>query len=121
MARVVHFELMAKNPERAVTFYQNVFGWQIHKWDGPVDYWLITSGDDSTPGINGAIAQSRGEAMTVNTVEVDSVDEVATKVEASGGKIVLPKMSVPGVGWLIYCQDSEGIVFGLMQPDTSAR
>ena len=50
MARVVHFELMAKNPERAVTFYQNVFGWQIHKWDGPVDYWLITSGDDSTPG-----------------------------------------------------------------------
>jgi catechol 2,3-dioxygenase-like lactoylglutathione lyase family enzyme len=45
MARVVHFELAADDPERAVKFYQQVFGWQIHKWDGPQDYWLATTGE----------------------------------------------------------------------------
>ena len=35
MARVVHFELPADDPERAVKFYEGVFGWQIQKWDGP--------------------------------------------------------------------------------------
>jgi hypothetical protein len=60
MARVVHFEIHADNPERAAAFYRKVFDWQITKWDGPADYWLITTGPDSEPGINGAIVQRQG-------------------------------------------------------------
>ena len=55
MARVVHFELAADDPERAAKFYEGVFGWQIQKWDGPQDYWLATTGPKDTPGIDGAI------------------------------------------------------------------
>jgi predicted enzyme related to lactoylglutathione lyase len=54
-------------------------------------------------------------------VEVSSVDEFAEKVITHGGKVVIPKMAIPGVGYQIYCQDSEGIVFGLHQPDPSAK
>lgn len=121
MSRVVHFEVMADDPARAVEFYKNVFGWDITKWDGPEDYWLITTGPDDQPGINGGIGQSQGPAMGAVTVDVSSVDESADKVVASGGKVVVPKMAVPGVGYLVYCQDTEGVVFGMMQADPSAK
>ena len=39
MPRIVHFEIPAENPERAVKFYQKVFNWKIEKWAGPMDYW----------------------------------------------------------------------------------
>ena len=55
MARVVHFEIPVDNPDRAVKFYTDVFGWKIEKWEGPIDYWLITTGEENEPGINGAL------------------------------------------------------------------
>lgn len=121
MSRPVHFELMAEDPARAVQFYTKVFGWQVQKWEGPEEYWLVTTGTEGTPGINGGIGRSKGEVLTVNTIEVPSVDEFAEKVTANGGKVVLPKMAIPGIGYQVYCQDSEGIVFGLHQADPSAK
>jgi predicted enzyme related to lactoylglutathione lyase len=59
--------------------------------------------------------------LTVNTIEVSSVDEFAEKVMANGGKIVVPKTTIPGVSYQIYCQDGEGIVFGLHQADPAAK
>ena len=41
MPRPIHFEVPADRPERAIAFYEQVFGWQFHKWDGPMPYWLI--------------------------------------------------------------------------------
>jgi hypothetical protein len=56
----------------------------------------------------------------VNTVGVANLDESLAAVEAHGGKCVLPKMPVSGVGWLAYCKDTEGHIFGMMQPDSAA-
>jgi predicted enzyme related to lactoylglutathione lyase len=120
MLRVVHFELAADDPERAVKFYSDIFGWKIEKWAGPVDYWLITTGKDE-PGIDGALGR-RGEIMEgANTINVPSVDEYISKIEASGGKVVAPKNTVPGVGYVAYCQDTEGATFGIIEEDTSAQ
>jgi hypothetical protein len=121
MSRVIHFEVMAGEPQRATKFYANVFGWQIHKWDGPADYWLVTTGAEGTPGINGGIGQSQGEPLTVNTIEVDSLEAMVEKVMANGGQVVVPKMTIPGVGYQVYCKDTEGIVFGLHQADPEAQ
>lgn len=118
--RIVHFEVMAENPARASEFYGKVFGWQINKWEGPMDYWLVTTGKD-TPGIDGGIAKSQGQPLTVNTVEVSSVDEFSAKVIKNGGKVVVPKHAIPAMGYLVYCQDTEGIVFGMMEMDPSAK
>jgi uncharacterized protein len=120
MPRVVHFELGADDPERAVKFYRDVFGWQIHKWDGPQDYWLITTGEAGTPGIDGAIMRREPEMTTINTVDVASLDDAVARITASGGTVVAPKMAIPGVGYFAYCKDTEGNTFGVMQSDLSA-
>ena len=120
MPRVVHFELTADDPERATKFYQDVFGWKINKWDGPQDYWLVTTGAAGEPGIDGAIMRRMEGASVINTIDVESVDDAVAKITASGGTVVAPKMSIPGVGYFAYCLDTEGNTFGVMQQDTSA-
>ena len=123
MSRVVHFEISADDPERAVQFYTRAFGWQVQKWNGGgEDYWLVTTGDKSEPGINGGInRRSNQPTPTVNTIDVASIDAAVSKVTANGGKVVAPKMPVPGIGWLAYCTDTEGNQFGMMQRDENAK
>jgi uncharacterized protein len=122
MPRVVHFEINSDDPERAVKFYQKVFGWKIEKWNGPVDYWLVNTGPKDQPGINGGITKRMNpQASTYNTVDVPSVDEFTKRIVESGGKVVVPRMAVPGVGYMAYCADTEGNVFGIMQEDPEAR
>jgi uncharacterized protein len=121
MNRVVHFEFGASEPARAVKFYQSVFGWEAQQWGGPMEYWLVKTGT-STPGIDGGILRLKdGQPRTVNTIGVDSVDDYCGKVEENGGKVVVPKHAIPGVGYLAYCQDTEGNIFGLHQTDPNAR
>jgi predicted enzyme related to lactoylglutathione lyase len=57
----------------------------------------------------------------VCTIEVSSVDEYVSKALAHGAAVALPKMPIPGVGWLAYCKDTEGNIFGLMHRDAIAR
>lgn len=121
MPRVIHFEFPADDPERAVKFYEQVFGWQISNWGGPVDYWLAATGPDDQPGINGAIARRQNLKAVCNTIDVPSVDDYLQRVVAAGGQAITPKMSIPGVGYMAYCTDTEGTVFGIMQSDPSAQ
>ncbi|MGH9902242.1 MAG: VOC family protein, partial [Pyrinomonadaceae bacterium] len=115
MPRVVHFEISADEPERAVRFYADVFGWNTQKWDGPQDYWMVVTGEETRPGINGGIYK-RHDGMSfnthVNTIDVPSVDEFTDRIVKGGGRIVMPKFALPGVGHLAYCQDTEGNTFG---------
>jgi len=39
----------------------------------------------------------------------------------SGGSVALLKMAIPTVGWLAYCKDTEGNVFGMLTPDANAK
>ncbi len=128
MSRVVHFEIHASNPEAVVQFYTELLGWKITKWDGPVDYWLIQTGSTTEPGIDGGLMPRRGdgplEMQAVNafvcTVGVADLDATLTRVTELGGVIALPKMAVPGVGWLAYAKDTDGNIFGMLQPDATA-
>jgi len=130
MPRVIHFEIPADNTARAVEFYKQVFGWKFQKWEGGPEYWLISTGGsggagaglEAEPGIDGGLLPRHQPGRgTVNTVGVPSVDEYTAAIEKAGGKVVAPKMAVPGVGWLAYCEDPEGNMFGLMQRDASAH
>ncbi|HEX2746421.1 MAG TPA: VOC family protein [Verrucomicrobiales bacterium] len=129
MSRPVHFEIHAENPERAIAFYSALFGWTFSKWDGPMLYWMVTTGPDSEPGINGGLLPRKGETpggmqgmnAWICTVNVDNVDAVCAKSVELGGVICLPKMAVAGVGWLAYSKDTEGNVFGMMQADPEAK
>ena len=127
MARAVHFEIHASNPQVLIAFYTELFGWTFNKWDGG-DYWMIHTGPDEQPGINGGLMPRRGappEALTavnafVITVDVENIDASVSNALASGGSLVLPKMAVPKIGWLAYAKDPDGNIFGMMQTDTQA-
>ena len=120
MSRVVHFEISADEPQRALDFYAKVFAWQAQKWEGPQDYWLLMTGEGQ--GIDGGLMKRTPEfPCTVNSIDVPSVDEFAEKVTENGGKIVVPKMALPGIGYLAYCTDTEGNIFGIFQTDPSVQ
>lgn len=126
MPRVIHFEIHAESPERAIKFYQSIFPWEFTKWQGPVEYWVVKTGPDDQPGINGGLMKRMGTIdgtaviAYVCTVDVPSVDESAAKAKSAGGTIVVPKMAIPGIGLLVYCKDTEGNIFGIMQADPTA-
>ena len=120
MSRVVHFEIHADDPERAVRFYSKAFGWKVERW-GPMEYWLASTGPKTEPGIDGAIMRRQEKLATVNSISVTSIDEAMRAVKAAGGKVLTPKMPIPGVGWNAYCLDTEGNTFSLFQDDPSAK
>jgi len=124
MPRVVHFDIDADDPERAIGFYGDIFGWKFDKWEGPMEYWLVTTGPDDEPGINGGLG-SRSEGglsfnTYCNTIEVTDADAYAAKVREKGGQVLSDRMPIPGVGWFVACVDTEGNHFGMLQPDESA-
>jgi uncharacterized protein len=121
MARVVHFEIPADDPGRALEFYETVFGWTAHKWEGPVEYWLISTGQAGDMGIDGGLmTRSRPDQGVVNTIGVESVDDSVKAIVKAGGEIIMPKTAIPGVGYLAYFRDPEGNTFGVMHPDPTA-
>lgn len=129
MARVIHFEIQVDQPERAIAFYSGLFGWQFNKWDGPMPYWLVLTGPDGQPGINGGLVSRPGGGPAagqpanafVCTVGVDALDATLAKARELGGAVAMPKMPIPGVGWLAYLTDTEGNTFGAMQSDPAAH
>lgn len=122
MSRVVHFELPTSNVQVSKKFFEEVFGWKIELWNGPVEYWTVTTGDPAEPGINGGLGGAANEFHgTVNTVEVSNLDETIEKVLAGGGQVVMPKDEIPGVGWLAYIREPGGAVLGIIQNIPGAR
>ena len=121
MGRVIHFEIPAHEPDRAAAVYQKVFGWTFDKWDGPTEYWMVSTGADGAPGINGGMLKRGNVTTTTNTVGVDSVDASVAAVTKAGGKFIMPKTPIPGVGYFAYCEDTEGNLFGVMQADANAK
>ena len=125
MPRPVHFEIHAADMDRAQAYYETMFGWTFQSWGD--DYRVITTGSDG-PGINGGMVRRRGEppkggepvTAWVCTVDVENVDAAVARAETNGGSVALPKMAIPGVGWLAYVKDCEGNILGLMQNDPSA-
>ena len=123
MGRVVHFEIHADDPQRAVDFYTGVFGWQVTPMPTG-DYWLLITGEDDDPGINGAVLPRMGDRPALGapvmgatvTVCVDDLDATLARAKEAGAVMALDKMTVPGVGDLAYVVDTEGNVLGILQP-----
>jgi len=131
MNSIVHFEIQATDPEKLVSFYQDVFGWEIKKWEGgQMEYWLVMTAPKGTPGaINGGLlrrnAPAAGKGVSPNafvcTLEVESIDAVMKKAEAHGATEAMPKMAIAGMAWQAYMMDPDGNLFGLHQVDKDAK
>jgi predicted enzyme related to lactoylglutathione lyase len=114
--------MTAEDVERSINFYENVFGWKFTKWDGPMEYWMVSTGPETEPGIDGGLSKrEEGNRGVVNTIGVASIDETLEQIKGAGGKIVQPKGPIPGVGYFAQCTDTEGNLFGVMESDMDAK
>jgi len=92
------------------------------KWEGSIEYWLVTTGPEGTPGINGGIVRKKDfvSPCMVPTMDVPSVENFLDLVRKAGGRIIVPRHAIFGVGYQAYCADPSGNVFGLHQADPLA-
>jgi predicted enzyme related to lactoylglutathione lyase len=120
-SNLAFFAVHADDLPRARRFYEEVFGWRFRAW-GPPGFFLIATGDEADPGIEGALQQrheiSPGERINGYecTIDVEDIDATTAAVVASGGKVILPKCEIPTVGWLIKIRDTEGNLVCVKQP-----
>lgn len=125
MHRVIHFEISADSPDRAIDFYSTVFGWNITKKAlGADDYYLIHTGPQHEKGINGGM-KKRGSNTAIKgaitTIGVPDIKKFAKMVTENGGKIIQEPKVLPNTGYLAYCEDTEGNLFALLQYDADAK
>jgi len=116
MSRVVHFEILADDPKRAAAFYEAALGWRIESPEGMAEqYWLIKTGEEGEPGINGGLMARHFEQPIINTIDMKSLDETIASVQSAGGTLVHGPNEIPGIGMHAYFMDTEGNMFGAMQ------
>ena len=110
---VVHWELWSEDPEKVSEFYKKVFDWEIRHMP-EMNYRLVDTGGEG--GINGGIMQPQKgpwPGKLAFYIDVDDLDAYTSKITEAGGKIVVDKMDVPGVGQLSLFEDPEGRVLGM--------
>jgi uncharacterized protein len=116
MAKIVHFEVPAKDTGRATQFWGSLFDVQFQTFEEPTEYHMFQN-DDQTGG--GIYPQQQGETGLITYFNVDDIDSARQKVQELGGKVE-DKEPVPGMGWYARAEDTEGNSFSLWQSDESA-
>ena len=127
MPNLYHFSINADDVPRARRFYERVFGWKFNAWGPPKFYMIDTGSGDEAAAIRGSL-QGRRDLIpgqpTIGfecTIAVPSIDDTHSAVVAAGGKVIMEKSIIVGVGALMFFQDTEGNVFGAIQPDEKAE
>jgi uncharacterized protein len=140
MPTIVHFEIPADDVQRAKKFYSDLFGWKMEKWptsdndygkdsssssNNNMEYWIISTTDykGNKAAIGGGMMKRQGQhhQHITNFIDVSSVDEYSSKIEKLGGKVVVSKMAVPGMGFFAICHDTENNSFGIWESNDSAK
>ena len=122
MPRVVHFQIYVDDPERAGKFYSEIFDWQLNRWQEDADFWLVNTGDEAEPGINGGMVRRHEPAAVTTTLvmQVSSIDDYIPRIVEGGGTLTIPKFAIPGVGYAAYFTDTEGNSIGIFEDDDGA-
>jgi len=122
-----YFDLTVRDLDQARLFFEQVLDWRFERFEMPYEYYRIKAGPESEAGIDGGIGSVNdaplcaGRPMTQITIPVAHLDDVLSRVQASGGRIVEPKMPIPGIGWYATCAEPGGLLFGLIQSDEGAK
>jgi predicted enzyme related to lactoylglutathione lyase len=126
MPHVAHFSINADNLDRARKFYGNAFGWKFDPW-GPPGFYMINTGDAAAGEMLGSLQGRRelipGQRMIGYecTISVPSISDAIQAIEQNGGKLVMQKTVITGVGSLVFFEDTEGNVAGAMQYEKPAK
>ena len=114
---VVHFEIGCKDRPATTDFYSKIFGWKITD-GGPAS--MIHTGDDKD--ISGHISALGHEPhnYVLYYIQVEDIESKLAEIEAAGGRTMIPKNPVHGMGYFAWFNDVAGNTLGLWTPDTGA-
>ena len=113
---VVHFEIPASDVENLSKFYSDVFGWKFEKVPaGEMDYWMISTGPQNKSVGGGMYKKNGPNDGPRNFIAVDEIDGAIASFTTAGGKEIMGKQEVPGMGWSYIGVDPEGNMVGLWQ------
>ena len=85
---------------------------------------MVTTTDDKGNKAfvgGGMMKRQDPQQQITNFIDVKSVDEYSSKIEKLGGKVVISKMAVPGMGYFAVCHDTENNSFGIWESNESAK
>lgn len=123
--RIVHFEIEAKDIDRAKKFYSEALGWKVSQMGEEYGDYIVVetgkTGDVKDWGINGGIYKSMKDEKEINAyrcvVGVKDIAKAVNNVKNAGGKALSEKpQNIPNVGLFVSCEDTEGNKFTLLQP-----
>lgn len=98
-----------------------MFDWTFDDWGPPGSSFSKVNLDHDAGRRMIAAVQQRRNLLDVPTngpevtFAVDDVDEVARRVEANGGRILMPKATIPSVGDLVFFADPFENIVGAMR------
>ncbi len=122
-----YFDLTVHDVGQAKEFFEKIFGWRFERFPMPYEYYRIQAGPENEPGIDGGIGAVKdapitgGMPVTQLTVPVADLDASIEKVLSSGGRVIEPRMPIPGIGWYATCAEPGGLRFGMIQGDPKAK
>lgn len=114
---IVHIEIAAKDTAAASKFYADLFGWKIEV-DPQFNYYQFAAEGGPGGGFVEADGKQNKAGDIIPYIGTDDIDAFLKKAESLGGKILQPKMEIPGQGWFAFFADPTGNRIGLY---TSAR
>ncbi|RJF90997.1 VOC family protein [Sphingomonas cavernae] len=113
----VWYELLTTEPEKAESFYSDVFGWNARDAGMPdMRYTLLSASDADIGGVMelpAELCDAGGKPGWVGYVGVEDVDAAAAKVAQDGGTIHRDPDDIPGVGRFAVAADPQGAAFCL--------
>ena len=121
-----YFDLTVRDLAAARRFFEAALDWRFERFDMPFEYWRIQAGPADEPGIDGGIGAladvsvGSGAPCTTITMPVRDLDAALARVMEAGGRVIEPRMPIPGVGWYATCAEPGGLMFGLIEADAAA-
>jgi predicted enzyme related to lactoylglutathione lyase len=110
-------DIVPPDPEAAVAFYGDVFGWQFERQGpaGSAGYVVARLEGQDVAGIGAPMEGSPDRATWWTYIAVDDADAAARRVRDAGGRVEVGPFDVPGAGRMAVCADPAGAVFNLWQ------
>ena len=111
---IVHVEFHVKDRKKVENFYGSLFGWKFQ--EVPELNYSIFEAPSGPGGGVGGLQPGNWPSGVINYIFVESIEPFQERIKKAGGKIIAPKMEIPGQGWFAVFEDPSGTRMALWQP-----
>ncbi|HPO62510.1 MAG TPA: VOC family protein [Candidatus Kapabacteria bacterium] len=114
-AQIRFFEIPSENYQRAIKFYQNVFGFEIKSCEYETEKMAMIEGNPVPGCIFYAEGYKPSNDGVIISFEVEDINVILEKAKRNGSKVVMEKCQIQAenMGYCAYFIDSEGNKIGL--------